>query len=87
MGDRRPPKARFGVHKTNHLFFGLSAMPGVYIAPFEQYQARLALREYDAIALNRAAVWNLTNRPPAGCYLSLSRNIHGNPHAAATPLD
>ena len=41
---------RYGTFTGGGYFFGLSAMPGAYLAPFEQYHAWLALREYDAIA-------------------------------------
>lgn len=37
----------YGFRKGEHHFFTVSAMPGVYAAPAEQYQAWLALREYD----------------------------------------
>lgn len=41
---------RYGLHRDDHLFFGVSAMPGVYLSAFEEYQSWLALREYDRIA-------------------------------------
>src|ERR1051325_5402513 len=44
---------RYGMHKNHHLFFSLSAMPGIYLSPFEQSQAWLALREYDELAHDR----------------------------------
>lgn len=37
----------YGFRKGEHHFFTVSAMPGVYAAPAEQYQAWLSLREYD----------------------------------------
>jgi hypothetical protein len=37
----------YGFRKGEHHFFTVSAMPGVYAAPAEQYQAWLLLREYD----------------------------------------
>lgn len=40
----------YGFRKGEHHFFTVSAMPGVYAAPAEQYQAWLALREYDDLA-------------------------------------
>ncbi|MCL5283124.1 MAG: hypothetical protein M1330_00190, partial [Armatimonadetes bacterium] len=41
---------RYGLHHNNSLFFGISAMPGIYIAAFEEYQVWLALKEYLRIA-------------------------------------
>ncbi|MGC8668795.1 MAG: hypothetical protein ACP5VE_11845 [Chthonomonadales bacterium] len=41
---------RYGTFNNGGYFFGVSAMPGAYLAPFEQYHAWLALREFDAIA-------------------------------------
>lgn len=40
---------RYGHHKDHRLFFGLSCMPAVYIAPYEIYHPWLIMREYDAI--------------------------------------
>lgn len=37
----------YGFRKKEHHFFTVSAMPGIYAAPAEQYQAWLSLREYD----------------------------------------
>lgn len=37
----------YGFRKGEHHFFTVSAMPGIYAAPAEQYQAWLLLREYD----------------------------------------